>query len=283
MSWLIKFAIAAGLGIFAFKAIGGTTAQSIVTSTDTMNLLTATNYVRSNSHGVVIVGSSLSARLSEGYFNSPQVENLSIAGGASGTGLEIIRRTDPLPKLVVIESNILSRRTDPGLVERSLHPRSIFEPVKWLAGSYERYLHPPKSKQEGGKEVEAMLARPATDVEDGEAVREAVKQAADVPAEEFMKGTLDEINRSKADLEARGVRVLLLHVPCSDDIENAPFATASNALAREAFPKPSAWLKLELDRSQLRWTDGVHLDERSAALVARAIDTVTLNEPKLTE
>ncbi|WP_036018846.1 hypothetical protein [Bradyrhizobium sp. WSM1743] len=71
-----------------------------------MNLLIATNYVRSNLHGIVIVGSSLSARLSESYFNSSQVENLSIAGGASGTGLEIIRRTAPLPKIVVIESNI---------------------------------------------------------------------------------------------------------------------------------------------------------------------------------
>jgi hypothetical protein len=43
-------------------------------------------------------------------------------------------------------------------------------------------------------------------------------------------------------------------------------------MASEAFPNTDSWLPINVDPSQLRWTDGVHLDERSAALVSQAIE-----------
>jgi hypothetical protein len=39
-----------------------------------------------------------------------------------------------------------------------------------------------------------------------------------------------------------------------------------------AFPEAGRWLPLDAPGDQLRWADGNHLDERSAAIVARSID-----------
>ena len=34
----------------------------------------------------------------------------------------------------------------------------------------------------------------------------------------------------------------------------------------------NAWLSIDVPPAELRWRDGVHLDERSALIVARAIE-----------
>jgi hypothetical protein len=38
------------------------------------------------------------------------------------------------------------------------------------------------------------------------------------------------------------------------------------------FPDPTLWLPIDVATGELRWLDGVHLDERSAMLVSRSID-----------
>ena len=43
-------------------------------------------------------------------------------------------------------------------------------------------------------------------------------------------------------------------------------------IIHDAFPDNSHWLSIDAARDELRWPDGAHLDERSAVLVARAID-----------
>jgi hypothetical protein len=41
---------------------------------------------------------------------------------------------------------------------------------------------------------------------------------------------------------------------------------------QEAFPDRTVWLPINAPLSELRWADGVHLDERSALIVVRAIE-----------
>lgn len=275
MSWLIKFAVTAAVGILAVKLIGGTGAQSIVTTTDGMNLLKTTKYLDETSHDVVLVGSSLSARLSEGYFTSLKIDNLALAGGASVTGLEIIAAAAARPKLVLVEANILSRPLDTDLIAKSTVRDPVFQPVRWAVGTYERFLHPPKTKEEGHQEADRLLSRPPENVVDGRAVERAIGEASTPAPSGVIEKSLFEIRRLKFALEAKGVSVLLLQVPCSDAIETAPFASTTTRLAAAAFPDQSSWLQIDVDRSQLRWTDGVHLDERSAILVSRAIEAAT--------
>lgn len=68
------------------------------------------------------------------------------------------------------------------------------------------------------------------------------------------------------------MRVLLMELPCEGPIETSRYTRITREIVRKAFPDASRWLPIEVDRAELRWADGVHLDERSAVLVSRALD-----------
>jgi hypothetical protein len=65
-----------------------------------------------------VAGSSLTFRLKEEYFATPKLRNLALAGGSPVTGLEIAANQPRLPRIVLVEANVLSRATDSALVEK---------------------------------------------------------------------------------------------------------------------------------------------------------------------
>jgi len=67
---------------------------------------------------------------------------------------------------------------------------------------------------------------------------------------------------------------LFLDMPCAQPIEEARFMRGMHEAVHNAFPDASRWLSIDLDRTELRWADGVHLDERSAVLVSRNLDGI---------
>jgi hypothetical protein len=75
-----------------------------------------------------------------------------------------------------------------------------------------------------------------------------------------------------AAIEKRGARVLLYELPYSDQLEGARSARTTREIVHSKFPDPDRWLHLDFTRSELRWADGLHLDERSALIVVQSID-----------
>jgi hypothetical protein len=73
-------------------------------------------------------------------------------------------------------------------------------------------------------------------------------------------------------LEQRGARVLLMELPQAASIEASRYARITHEMVHRAFPDQARWISVDVDRDQLRWDDGVHLDERSAVLVSRCLD-----------
>ena len=74
------------------------------------------------------------------------------------------------------------------------------------------------------------------------------------------------------EIERRGARVLLFELPYSEAIEGSQSATITRQIIRGKFPDPHRWLRIDVDRNELRWADGVHLDERSAVIVTQAME-----------
>jgi hypothetical protein len=72
-------------------------------------------------------------------------------------------------------------------------------------------------------------------------------------------------------VEERGAQVFLFELPYAEPIEGSRFAATTREIAHAAFPDSKRWLSIEVNRNELRWADGVHLDERSAAIVAQAM------------
>jgi len=73
-------------------------------------------------------------------------------------------------------------------------------------------------------------------------------------------------------VEHRGARVLLFELPYSEPIEGSRYAAITREIIHAAFPDSNRWLPVDVDRRELRWADGVHLDERSAVIVTQAMD-----------
>ena len=57
-----------------------------------------------------------------------------------------------------------------------------------------------------------------------------------------------------------------------DRIEETRSVKVTRAIIHAAFPERDRWLPVAVERNELRWADGVHLDERSALIVSRSID-----------
>jgi hypothetical protein len=73
-------------------------------------------------------------------------------------------------------------------------------------------------------------------------------------------------------IEGRGARVLLFELPYSEQLEGSRSAKVTREIAHSQFPDPGRWLRIDYASGELRWADGVHLDERSAVIVTQSID-----------
>lgn len=93
---------------------------------------------------IVMVGSSLSKHFRSEYFNDLDICNLSLSGGSSLTGLEIIANSRFKPKIILIEANLIYRDSDKNLVadfstsnkyfSDALFLLKDFQPLKTILG-----------------------------------------------------------------------------------------------------------------------------------------------------
>ncbi|VIO71102.1 hypothetical protein [Bradyrhizobium ivorense] len=275
MLWFLKFGVTAVAAIALLKWAGDSDVQTVETTTDAQNYAVAARYLNRWTHKTVLVGSSLTFRLSEDYFQSDDVENLSQAGGSPVTGLQVIAGAST-PRLVLVEANVLNRVVDDAILAKLKDRNSnIYRPVRSAAAYYETLMHPPLEKAQVKAKVDQLIAQPPSDVINSSLVDQTLHEAETMPPAEAVRRGLSDIQKYKAQLESRGAKVLLFHMPYSPRFETTPFAVASTQMAAEAFPDAASWFTIDVDRSQLRWSDGVHLDARSAAMVARAIEAAT--------
>src|SRR5436190_22707856 len=87
-----------------------------------------------------------------------------------------------------------------------------------------------------------------------------------------MQPNVEELKRLVAALEGRGCHIVLFELPSAPGIRKTEYVKAAHILAKEAFPSVEKWLAISDDRSELRWVDASHMDERSAIIVTQQID-----------
>jgi hypothetical protein len=224
---------------------------------------------------VAIVGSSLAHRLKQEYFQRTDIENVSLPGGSALTGLEIIDGANKhRPQVVAIETNVLSRATDDVLVERYrefMIRSEALRPVRALAAALEP------------KPAPARLLNAV--------IRDEILNAAPAPAQaagqrmlaegvvEFNKATYDQIIRRNAatlkslveKARADGLTVYLFELPTSSALSKTRYSETVRSEIARLFTSSDV-LNLEYKEDELRWDDGLHLDERSALIVADVVE-----------
>lgn len=280
LSWLIKCAGVAALMLLAcytVKARFGLALQQPAVTTRDGSLVTLNRYAREPTPDIVLVGSSVMWRLKEEYFSRPQVRNLALAGGSPVTSLSILAERRSLPKIILIETNVLTRAPDTALIERfsgGVGAETLFlRPVRAATAAYETWNHATPDPAQARAQQDRLLSEPPSSFDNKVYLDRAVEQ---MNVEDPTKPTRTNVALIRTlieDLQRRGTRALLIHIPFAPEIEDSRFVRTTKEIVGQAFPDRGLWLPIKPPMSELRWADGVHLDERSALLVVRAIES----------
>jgi hypothetical protein len=246
------------------------------TTTRDGSLITLNRYAREPIPEIVLVGSSLTFRLKEEYFATPRLRNLALAGGSPVTGLEIVVNQPGIPRLVLVEMNVLSRQTDTALVEKYSKNGNaepvFFRPLRTAVAAYENWHHAPLGHAQASLALSRLLKEPPSDFDSRIYLDRALRQSNAEDPTLAARANVARIEQLIVAIERRGARVLLYELPYSEPLEGSRSAKITREIVHAKFPDPDRWLRVDFTRSELRWADGIHLDERSAVIVAQSID-----------
>lgn len=280
LSWLIKCAGVAAvmlLACYTVKARFGLALQQPAVTTRDGGLVTLNRYAREPTPDIVLVGSSVMWRLKEEYFSRPQVRNLALAGGSPVTSLNILAERRSLPKIILIETNVLTRAPDTALIEKfsgGVGAETLFlRPVRAATAAYETWNHATPDPAQARSQQDRLLSEPPSTFDNKVYLDRAVEQMNVEDPTRPTRINVALIRTLIEDLQRRGTRALLIHIPFAPEIEDSRFVRTTKEIVDQAFPDPRRWLPINPPMSELRWADGVHLDERSALLVVRAIES----------
>lgn len=277
-SWFLKCALMAAALLLADRLAAvaiGTRLQQPAATTRDGSLVMLNRYVQQPVPDIVLVGSSVAWRLKEEYFRPDSFRNLALAGGSPLTGLAIVAKQKQLPKTVLIETNVLSRPADRTLVERFTggeHSDTFLRPVRTAIAAYESWNHAPPDPARVRSALDDLLGQAPSDFDNRVYVERAVHEMNSNDPAAAVRANLAMVRELMAEIERRGARALLIEIPQAPQIQETRTAKVTREIVRSAFPDREAWLSIEPPAPELRWADGVHLDDRSALLVARAID-----------
>ena len=281
--WLMKCGVAAAIVLIAcgfVTARFGSGLQMPATTTRDGTLITLSRYLREPVPDIVLTGSSITFRLKEEYFATPKVRNLALAGGSPVTGLEIVASQPRLPGIILVEANVLGRPIDAALVERYARGDTeslFFRPVRATVAVYEQQRHAPLTYQQVAPELRRLTAQPPSEFDNRIYVDRAAQQFnAEDPAD-AARSNAKRIGELIRMMEQRGARVFLFELPYAEPIERSRAATITREIIHSAFPDSKRWLSIEVSRGELRWADGVHLDERSAVIVTQALERALMS------
>jgi len=139
--------------------------------------------------------------------------------------------------------------------------------------AFELWNHAPPTPAQAAAARAQLLRQPPSNFDNRVYVERAISvmDAEDPTAE--TDANVRRIARLVASLEQRGTRVFLIEMPLAPPVRQTRSARITRDIVHRAFPDSGRWLDFQLDAKDLRWADGVHLDERSAILVVRYLDT----------
>jgi hypothetical protein len=275
LAWFLKCGLTAALALslYAVVSFTGPRAPPLPISRDGA-LVLLDRYVNEPVPSVLLVGSSFTARLNEEYFDAPGLKVLGLAGGSPITALEIVVAREQLPKMVLIELNILTRGEDRALVERfSANGVTAFpRPIRTAIAFYESWHHPLPDRSHARALAAALLRGSPSDFDNHVYVERARLAWSAAPAGALIAADLATLKRLVEQIESRGSKAYFYLLPVAGPLQDSAAATATAAAAHKAFSDERQWIQLDGSLPDLRWADGVHLDERSAVLIARQID-----------
>jgi hypothetical protein len=277
--WFAKFGITCALLLtccWAAPRVFTNLPQFPPTTTDQQQVIVFDRYFRLPILDVALVGSSLSYRLKEEFFERGNVRNVATPGGSPLTGLAIIGAAPAIrPRVIAVETNILNRGIDESLYQKfrnGKRSQNILPPLRTLAAYYQGALDDALTLSK--TERRSILERPAAASEVPQDVGTVVGEWNKQSYDETLLKDAKTLNALVKNLEDQGVTICFFEMPYTPVLNRTRYATTVRKVLDEVFGlNNSRWLTLEYPDDEMRWTgDGVHLDERSALIFASVLD-----------
>jgi hypothetical protein len=255
-----------------------------ITTAET-NIALIVKGIRTPDPEIAIVGSSLSDRLDSGLFANNNVMNLSVRGGSVMTGLEVLNLAPSLPKVILVEINILDREMNEewknkGVAAAQSRPwvilSGVSKPLRYILAPPIFSYSPPDQRAARRSNKRTVLRSQNAATYDIQSLVSAGRvkwdrrNSWDIADQNFKR-----IQELIIGFESREAKVYLLYLPYADGYDHHAYAQRIREIAsgNDAFTCPRC---IDVRRlvavEELRWTDGVHLDERSALMVAEALE-----------
>lgn len=259
------------------------------TTTDEIQAKIADRYLNGPAAPIALAGSSFTVRLREEFFHKLHVRNLALPGGSPLTGAAIIETAAAArPRLVAIETNTLSRGIDQAMVERvrtsNAEPARAsmnFRPLRTIAALYQRTLDDRQRLDRDDKSAllrqtaleEVILQKPPAPEYNPLVLTAILAEWNNPDHDQVIRRNVAELKHLVETLEMQRISVFFYELPLGPDFARSRYMTTGRSAMAEAFGHDNGkWLSLEYPSSEIRWTDGAHLDERSAIIMARSLE-----------
>lgn len=205
---------------------------------------------------VVIVGSSLAARLKELPSNW---YNLAMPGETSALGLKVIRLRDDLPKSILVEVNPSTREISKKLLDALSSPtqmrlkkqipllRDEYQPSLILLSVLRKALGAGQSDPKLSKEFRDALAQ------------KHLAANSEIETKDFQNIFLNDLQHAVEELAKRHVKIIFFEVPTERVLMELERMKDLRALEHEALSSPSyAWVETPSNHGY-ETSDGLHL------------------------
>ena len=262
------------------------------------NIVKAQRYVYQDDSDLkmVIVGSSLAANLNVKHIGEG-VKSIALGGGSSKTGLEIIKRSNSKPPIVLVEMNdTIVRKIDADLLDSLYHP-IFYRMRQYLPMMREEYrpvsvfINFLKSRSQQNLK---MMTREALDSLEGrnitpELSQKAIQMTVDIESTplsekdaETMKQEAELIKTQIAEIKKNiGAKVVLFDIPLESRVNAAIRRKQVRELAKKLFPPDRfEWLPPPKER-EWRTNDGIHLIRSDARDFAEFLRDNTILDLRL--
>ncbi len=239
------------------------------------NIVKAQRYVYDDDSDlkIVMVGSSLSANLRVTDIGKG-VKSIALGGGSSQTGLEIVKKSNSNPPIILVEINdTITRTIDRDLVESLYNPvfywmrqylpilREEYRPVSVFIHSLKkRSKHNQKTTKEALDSLEARNLTP-------ELSQKAIQTTVDIQSQPLSKKDAEDIKKEAGVIRTQiaeinknsGAKVILFDIPQESRVDAAIRRKQVRELTKKLFPSDRfEWLPPPPPR-EWRTNDGIHL------------------------
>jgi hypothetical protein len=184
--------------------------------------------------------------------------------------MEIVERSNKTPRIVLVETNVLTVARDARLLD------SLFFPIVSQArGRFPSLREQYKPSHVLVTELPGGKTKPSTGGLTGDRFAEQVnRRLAELrvaPRPDALDDIAQRLATSVKRLQAKGCRVVFFEVPEYPQSEHLPKPEALRAKLHELFPEDKyAWVP-HVDPGDFQTTDAVHLDPASAKRYAQIV------------